>query len=256
MLIKFLLALLLAIPTKAELIEPELIEFKKDNFVSLRETINQDSSSRLLSKLNVIENKHATIYLYINSPGGDVMAGLEIVNYIKSLQSRTKQIICIAHNAMSMAFVIFQYCSKRYILYSSTLMQHQMSLGVKGKLYDINSRMSYLNSLEMKINQDQAKRLNMSLSNFTKLIQNDWWLYSEDILLYNAADKIVYIFCSFDNFEETTTVNTLFGDVSIKYSACPLINYPLQINFPTLNFSEDIKRDFMDTHVHFMKKYL
>ena len=86
MLIKILLAVVfLSIPTKPELIEPELIEpeliepelieFKKDNFVSLRETINQGSSSKLLSKLNLIENKHNTIYLYINSPGGDVMAG-------------------------------------------------------------------------------------------------------------------------------------------------------------------------------------
>ena len=261
MLSKILLALLfLAIPTTSkiiepELIEPELIEFKKDNFVSLRETINQDSSSRLLSKLNLIETKHNTIYLYINSPGGDVMAGLEIVNYIKSLQTREKQVICIAHNAMSMAFVIFQYCSQRYILYSSTLMQHQMSLGVKGKLYDINSRMSYFNSLELKINQDQATRLNMTLADFTHLIQNDWWLYAEDILLNKAADKIVSIFCSFDNFEETITTTTLFGDVTIKYSACPIINYPLQISFPTLNFSEDKKSEFMDTHINFMKKY-
>lgn len=252
MLPKILLALLfLAIPIK-----PELIELKKDNFVSLRETINQDSSSRLLSKLNSIENKHNTLYLYINSPGGDVMAGLEIINYIKSLQSRTKQVICIAHNAMSMAFVIFQYCSQRYILYSSTLMQHQMALVVKGKLYDINSRMSYLNSLELKINQDQATRLNLSLANFTRLIQNDWWLYAEDILINKAADKIVSIFCSFDNFDETNTVNTLFGDVTIKYSACPIINYPLHISFPTLNFSDDKKSEFMDTHIHFMKKYI
>jgi ATP-dependent Clp protease protease subunit len=260
--LKFLLALaFLAIPTKTELVEPKLIEpvlieFKKDNFVSLREQINQDSSSRLLSKLNLIETKHNIIYLYINSPGGDVMAGLEIVNYIKSLQSREKQIICIAHNAMSMAFVIFQYCSERYILYSSTLMQHQMSLGVKGKLYDINSRMSYLNSLEIKINQDQATRLNLSLVDFTRLIQNDWWLYSDDIILNKAADKIVSIFCSFDNFDEINTVNTLFGDVTIKYSACPIINYPLQISFPTLNFSEDKKSEFMDTHINFMKKYI
>jgi hypothetical protein len=62
-------------------------------------------------------------------------------------------------------------------------MQHQMALGVKGKLYDINSRMSYFNSLELKINQDQATRLNMTLADFTHLIQNDWWLYAEDILL-------------------------------------------------------------------------
>ena len=110
-------------------------------------------------------------------------------------------------------------------------------------------------SLRETINQDQATRLNLSLDNFTRLIQNDWWLYAEDILLHNAADKIVSIFCSFDNFDETTTVNTLLGDVIIKYSACPIINYPLQISFPTLNFSEDKKSEFMDTHINFMKKY-
>jgi ATP-dependent Clp protease protease subunit len=242
------------LPTQSNSIE--LIELKKDNFVTLRETIDQDSSSKLLSKLNVIESKYEQIYLYINSPGGEVMAGLEIINYIKSLQQRSKIVTCIVHNAMSMAFVIFQYCSQRYILYSSTLMQHQMSLGVKGKLYDINSRLSYINSLENRLNQDQALRLNMTVDNFTKLIQNDWWLYSEDIISNNAADKIVTIYCSFENFDETILVQTMFGDISIRYSACPLINYPLHINFPTINFSEENKKDFIKNHINFMKNHI
>ena len=183
------------------------------------------------------------------------MAGLEIINYIKSLQRRDKQVICIAHNAMSMAFAIFQYCTERYILYSSSLMQHQMSLGISGKLYDINSRMVYLNRLEEKINQDQAERLKLSVANFTRLIQNDWWMYAEDILLNNAADKMVSIFCSFDNFEETVTIHSLFGEITVKYSACPSINYPIQVSFPTLNFSEDKKTEFMETHINFMNIY-
>jgi len=259
-LIFMLLLLANVFPIKTELTgfssNPELIELKKDNFVSLREPIDQDVSSRLLSKLNLIESKHEIIYLYINSPGGSVMAGLEIINYIKSLQQKSKKIICIAHNAMSMAFVIFQYCSQRYILYSSTLMQHQMSLGVKGKIYDINSRISYLNSVETKLNQDQASRLNMTLDSFNKLIQNDWWLYSENIILANAADKVVSITCSFENYDENVIVQTMFGEVHIKYSACPLINYPLHINFPSISLSEYKKSEFIDTHINFMKKYI
>jgi ATP-dependent Clp protease protease subunit len=234
------------------LTEALTIELKKDNFVSLREAIDQDVSSRLLAKLNTIEAKHDILYLYINSPGGDVMAGFEIINYIKSLQDRSKQVVCIAHNAMSMAFAIFQYCTHRYILYASTLMQHQMSLQVKGKLYDINSRMQYLNVIEHKINQDQATRLNMSVANFTKLIQNDWWLYGEEILQQNAADKVVSLACAFDNYEENVVIQTLFGDVQMKYSACPLINYPIQVTYPSINFSENNKMDFMNKHVNFM----
>lgn len=236
--------------------EAVLIELKKDNFVSLRETIDQEVSSRLLAKLNAIETKHDTLYLYINSPGGDVMAGFEVINYIKSLQERSKQIICIGHNAMSMAFAIFQYCTQRYILYSSTLMQHQMSLQVKGKLYDINSRMNYLNSIEHTINQAQATRLNMTLDTFTQLIQNDWWLYADDIIQHKAADKLVSIYCSFDNYDENVVVQTMFGDVHVKYSACPLINYPTHITYPTVNFSEKNKLDFINTHINFIKNIM
>ena len=236
--------------------ESLVIELKKDNFVSLRETIDQDVSSRLLVKLNAIETKHDTLYLYINSPGGDVLAGFEIINYIKSLQERSKQIICISHNAMSMAFAIFQYCTQRYILYSSSLMQHQMSLQAKGKLYELNNRMRYLNTIEHKINQDQANRLNMSVANFTQLIQNDWWLYGEDILHQKAADKMVSIHCAFENYDELVVVQTLFGEVQMKYSACPLINYPIHITYPTINFSEKQKMEFMDTHIHYMKNIL
>jgi len=229
------------------------IELKKDNFVSLRETIDQSVSSRLLAKLNLIEAKHDTLYLYINSPGGDVMAGFEIINYIKSLQERSKAVICIAHNAMSMAFAIFQYCSERYILYSSTLMQHQMSLNAKGKLYDLNARMQYLNVIEHKINHDQASRLHISVGNFTRLIQNDWWLYAEEILQNKAADKMVTLACAFDNYDENVVIQTLFGDVHVKYSACPLINYPIQVTFPNINLSEGNKLEFMNKHVDFMK---
>jgi ATP-dependent Clp protease protease subunit len=247
--IKILLFLLLATLSNAN----KIIELKKDNFISLREPISQDSTARLLAKLNTIESKHDTLYLYINSPGGDVLAGLDIINYIKSLQQRNKKVVCIAHNAISMAFVVFQYCSLRYILYSSTLMQHQMYLGLKGKLQEINSRMSYLNVLEAKLNKDQALRLNMSLPEFTQIIQNDWWLYGDSILDNKAADEIITFFCAFENYEETVLVNTLFGDVTIKYSACPLINYPVDIKFPALNLGEEKKKEFMDSHIHFTK---
>ena len=141
------------------LVESKLIELKKDNFVSLRDEITTESSSQLLYKLNSLNT--TPIYIYINSPGGEVIAGLEVINYIKSLQERNIEINCICHNAMSMAFAIFQYCSNRYILYASTLMQHQMSIQVKGKLYDINSRMKYYNMIENEINLHQASRLPM-----------------------------------------------------------------------------------------------
>jgi len=135
-------------------------------------------------------------------------------------------------------------------------MQHQMALSTRGKLYDINSRMSYFNKLETVLNQDQATRLEMPLADFTKQIQNDWWLYAEDIITHKAADKIVSFYCAFENYDEQVIVSTMFGDVQVKYSACPLINYPTNIVYPTKSFTEENKKEFMNTHIKFMNQYM
>lgn len=228
------------------LVESKLIELKIDNFVSLRDDISIESSSQLLYRLNLLNT--SPLYIYINSPGGDVIAGLEIINYIKSLQERNIEINCICHNAMSMAFTIFQYCSNRYILHASTLMQHQMSIQVKGKLYDINSRMKYYNIIENDINLYQAARLKMSIVDFTKKIQNDYWLYSSEIIHAHAADEIVSIFCTFVDSTEMINTTTLFGEINTVYSSCPIINYPIKIIFPSL-FSEANKKEFINSKI-------
>jgi ATP-dependent Clp protease protease subunit len=223
------------------------IVLKRDNFASLRDAIDSESAARLVYQLNEINGRTTPVYLYINSPGGDVMAGLEIITYIKSLQAQNRSVHCIAHEAMSMAFVLFQYCSERYIMAASTLMQHQMAMsGIKGKIYDINSRLAYYNTVEQELNAYQAERLNMTTDAFVKKIQHDWWLFSNEILTWHGADKMVTLSCDFPNSEVNTTVSTLFGDVHLVYSACPIINQPLRISFSSV-FPEVEKRAWLNS---------
>jgi ATP-dependent Clp protease protease subunit len=225
-------------------LSPLVIELNK-NFASLRDTIDSNSATQVIYNLNELNTSLSPIYLYINSPGGDVMAGMEIINYMKGLQAQNRKINCIAFNAMSMAFVIFQYCSERYILHSSTLMQHQMSLsGISGKLYDINSRMTYYNTIEKELNAHQADRLKISSEAFIGKIQHDWWLHTQDILSQNGADKIVTIKCTFENYFENVTVSTLFGDITMVYSACPIISQPLKVLFSQL-YPLDQRSEFL-----------
>ena len=220
------------------------------NFANLRNEITSESASQVIYTLNGLNSSLPVIYLYLNSPGGDVMAGLEVINYIKSVQAQKRKVNCIAYNAMSMAFVIFQYCSETFILPSSTLMQHQMALsGIKGKLYDINSRLAYYNQVEQELNGYQAERLKMTSDEFRLKIQHDWWLYSGDIISQNGADKMVTMSCSFTNFEENVTISTFFGDVNIVYSACPLISQPLKISFSNL-FPVDQRKDWMKSQLY------
>jgi len=227
------------------------INLKSNNFASIREPIDADSAGRLIHKLNSLTP--TAVYLYINSPGGSVLAGLEVINYIKGLQGSNRTIHCIANNAMSMAFVILQYCTTRYVQYGSTLMQHQMSLSVEGSLANVNSRMAYLNQISTELTTYQAKRLDLSIQDFNQKVHNDWWLYSSDILKWKAADEITSVICDFPNFEENVTHSTLFGEVYLTYSACPLIGHPLRISFGG-SFNESQKQLYKDKMNNYFQK--
>jgi ATP-dependent Clp protease protease subunit len=239
----FLLLCLSGVDASWSTPKQKLIELQKDNFVSLRQAIDGASVARVIYQLNAINT--TPIFLYINSPGGSVLAGLEIINYVKSLQVQNREVHCICNRAMSMAFVLFQHCTKRYIMYGSTLMQHQMSLSdLTGKLYDLNSQMTYYNRIEQELNAAQAKRLNLDVSQFVEKTQHDWWLYSGDILTWQAADEMVVVTCAFQNYEENVTHVTIFGNIEITYSACPLISKPLKITFPSI-FTDTKKDEYL-----------
>ena len=100
----------------------QLIKLDKNNFITLRGKITDQLSSDIIRKLN--KYSFQELYLYITSPGGSVINGLQIIDQIKVLNERNIKTICIADFAASMAFAIFQSCHTRYITLSSIVMQH------------------------------------------------------------------------------------------------------------------------------------
>lgn len=204
------------------------IELTNDNFVSLRGSVTSQSINNLINDL--IKLKGYTRYIYLNTNGGSVDAGLKLVNTIKDLDNRNIVVNCIAHTAISMGFVIFQSCKGRYVLEHSTLMQHQISLsGVEGQIRNINSYFKFINNMENKLNKIQANRIGISLESFEEKIHDDWWLDSEDSIRNNVADEIVTIYCNFENSEQEVIVNGLFGKIKLVYSKCPQISSYIRI---------------------------
>ena len=87
-----------------------------------------------------------------------------------------------------------------------------------------------INDIEYDLNVVQAKRLNISVGEFKNKITTEWWLYGNDILHHNVADKIVLVTCSLDliNTNVTATYKTFFDEtVTETFSACPLIVNPI-----------------------------
>jgi ATP-dependent protease ClpP protease subunit len=197
------------------------IELSDNNFASLRGQINLITNNNVIKRLMEISPHNNKLYIFIHSEGGDVLAGLQLMNYMKTLQLQGKEINCISSTAISMAFVIMQQCTKRYVLPYSILMQHQMSLnnGISGELHKINSQTAHINSIENELNTLQADRIGISVEEFTKLILNEWWLTSTESIKNNIADEIVSFTCNFPF--QIETINNL------EYSKCPIIATPL-----------------------------
>ena len=103
-----------------------------DNHLSVLGPIDDDLVNSAIENSALLNKNNNYTYIYLNSPGGSVVAGQKYINLINSLK-RTKKIMCISEFAASMAFHILQHCDYRYVLKTSKMMQHQISLFLMGK---------------------------------------------------------------------------------------------------------------------------
>lgn len=113
-------------------IEDTLLE---ESRVFLVGEINANTSDELIQKLMHLDMKDlGEITLYINSPGGEVMSGLAVYDYIKTMKSPVKT-VCVG-DAASMGAIIFLAGEKREMLPHSRILIHDPSYGyldVSGK---------------------------------------------------------------------------------------------------------------------------
>lgn len=84
-----------------------LIKIDITNMVFLRGKITSQSASKTVNEL--ISLKAKKIYLYIDSPGGSVLDGLQIIQTMESMQQSGIKNYTIANNAASMVYIIHQY---------------------------------------------------------------------------------------------------------------------------------------------------
>ena len=210
----------------------ESILLKPGNHLFLTSQVNEDSKELFISGNNRLTTKN--IYVYISSNGGSVMSGNDIIENMKYLNSTGYNITCIAQRAYSMAFHIFQHCKQRYITSSSTLMQHQMGLGINGNYENIKTYLEMIEQINEELINYSAKRLKMTSSSFKNKIMNDWWFYGKSAIKNNVADKVVTIGCSptlynmkYMKKKKEMSLEDIFSDKDehvIELNGCPLLH--------------------------------
>lgn len=211
----------------------QLIQLNRQNLITLRGEINDELTSELVRKLNKFTNNQ--LYLYITSPGGSVISGMQIIDQLKSLSERNIKLVCIGDFAASMAFAIFQSCPVRYITSSSILMQHQMSLNLNGNLQMVNNYLDFIKQIDDDLEEFQAAKLQMDKNEFKHKVMNDWWLSGNNIVKNKAADSMVLVSCDPELVGQNDEVKKVSPNVNINiiFSKCPLSHEPLDVKIKT-----------------------
>ena len=201
--------------------KPRTIQLNTTNILTIRGTIDDSVANQFVYDLNKNIDRN-TKYVYLDTNGGSVSAGIRIVDEIQKYNLN-----CIAHKAYSMGFVILQACKNRYITPYATVMQHQISYGVANEKAKIESYVNFIDQIGNKLDKMQSDKIGLYYDDFKRRTYNDWWLSSDNIIKEHVADEIVNVKCSRKLTNSNITIND--GFQSKIFSKCPLVNDPIEI---------------------------
>jgi ATP-dependent Clp protease protease subunit len=164
----------------------------KERIVFLGGGIDDTVANLVIAQLLFLEaeDPKKDIYLYINSPGGHVSAGLAILdtmNYVKpDIATVTVGI------AASAAAVILSAGKKgkRFALPNSEVMIHQVMGGVEGQATDIEIAAKHILRTKEILNKILSKNTGKSLEVVTRDAERDYWMGAEEAKKYGIIDEI------------------------------------------------------------------
>jgi ATP-dependent Clp protease protease subunit len=131
------------------------------------------------------------IKLYINSPGGSVVAGMAIYDTIQFIQPEVST-ICVGM-AASMAAVLLSAGAKgkRFSLPNSEILIHQVMGGAEGQASDIEITAKQILKMKAKLNQILAKHTGQKVDKIEKDADRDYYMSASEAKEYGLVDEII-----------------------------------------------------------------
>lgn len=164
----------------------------EDRIIFLSGEINDQVANSVVAQLIYLEGKNPDkdIFLYINSPGGSVSAGLAIydtMNYIKCDVATT----CVGLAASMGAFLLASGAKgKRFALPNSEIMIHQPLGGAQGQASDIEIQAKQIQKIKSKINRIISENTGKPIEQVEKDTDRDHYMSADEALEYGLIDKV------------------------------------------------------------------
>lgn len=165
----------------------------KERIVILSDSVNNVTANLIVAQLLFLEaeDPNKDIQFYVNSPGGEVSAGLMIYDTMQYIKPDV-QTICMGMAASMGAFLVAAGAKgKRFALPNADLMIHQPSGGAQGQATDITIAAEYILKLKQRLNRILSEHTGQPIEVIERDTDRDTWLSAEQAIEYGLIDKIM-----------------------------------------------------------------
>ena len=264
---------LIPISSSSEAGQPQTsITLSADNLLVLNAQVDGESVSELVAKAKKLDNelsspmnklkggKSKHIILFLNTPGGSIQSGMELIEALNGLNHKVDTVTLFA---ASMGFQIVQSLNDRLILKSGVLMSHQAQGEFAGYFggtapSQVDSRYKLWLDRVREFDEQTVSRTNgkQTYKSYTEAYNHELWLTGTQSVAQGYADRTVTVSCD-SSLSGTTTHSAEFMGMQLLYDldACPLNTSPLNVRAKpgaeggitiTSSTTEEIKKKFLE----------
>ena len=165
----------------------------KERIIFLTGPINDNVATLATAQMLFLEseNPKKEIYLYINSPGGLVTAGLGVYDTMQYIKPPVST-LCIGQAASMGSFLLAAgEKGKRFSLPNSRIMVHQPSAGFQGQATDIEIHANEVLALKKRLNEIYSKHTGQSTEDIKKALERDNFMTPENAKEFGLIDQVV-----------------------------------------------------------------
>ena len=165
----------------------------KDRIIMLSGPVTDDLANSIISQLLFLDaqDSEKDIYLYINSPGGSVTAGLAIYDTMNFVKADVQTIVMGMAASMGSFLLTAGTKGKRFALPNAEIMIHQPLGGAQGQATEIEIAARHILKTRERLNKILAERTGQPLEKIARDVERDYWLDAEEAKAYGLVDEVL-----------------------------------------------------------------
>jgi ATP-dependent Clp protease, protease subunit len=164
----------------------------KERIIFITGGIEDQMANLVVAQLLFLESEDPKkdIYIYVNSPGGSVTAGLSIIDTMHHIKPDVAT-VCVGMAASMGSLILSQgQKGKRFMLPNAEVMIHQPSGGAYGQASDIDITARHIIKTRDKLNKMLAKATGQKLTKIEQDVDRDFFMDADEAMTYGIVDKV------------------------------------------------------------------